>query len=290
MEDLKDFLYLDTSKLYSFVSQIHGGMISEISESIKQLGGLSAGISVGIPQLGAKVDGLKHKESEQQQTRTLTDPAYFKVLHQYLQKEDSLVDITEMTPEHLSELSTGQFVEMHGIAEPPLVENWIDRINLLFGFIERNMKSINLLQANQKVKSSSKILNMEIRQFRTIIDLLVDFINLTRKDPAKQFVRIEQENQSFSLWCGLLPDYSLVSLHNVLPSKIWIVGRVDHIVDVEKSEKIVDLSMFNQKSGVEDLLQALNAINTLTGQSPIRKTDLEAKHPDIFVVPIAIFQ
>ncbi len=74
MAYLRDFLYLDNAKLHSFVSQIQGGMISEISETIKQLGGLSAGINVGIPPLGGKVDASNQKESERQQNIILTDP------------------------------------------------------------------------------------------------------------------------------------------------------------------------------------------------------------------------
>jgi hypothetical protein len=287
---LRDFIYLDEAKLYSFVSQIQGGIISEINETTKRLGGLSAGVNVGIPQLGAKADATKHKESEQQQTRTLTDPAYFGVLHQYLKKEKSLTDITEMSSEKISHLEVGQFVEMHGIAEPPVVEDWIRRLNSLFGFFEKNMKIINGLQGNPKSKSSTRFSNMEIRQFRAIIDLLVDYINLTRKDPAKQFIKITPDSQSIKVWCGLLPNYSLVPLHTVLPSNIWIFGRVDHYVEDSNPEKIVDLTMFNQTAKVDDLLEALNAINTLTGQNPIRETDFEAKHPDVFIVPVAMYQ
>ena len=91
MDYLRDFLYLDSAKLHSFVSQIQGGMISEISETIKQLGGLSAGVNVGIPPIGGKIDATKQKESERQQSIILTDPAYFGVLHQYLKQEKKLI-------------------------------------------------------------------------------------------------------------------------------------------------------------------------------------------------------
>lgn len=185
MAHLRDFFYLDNAKLHSFVSQIQGGMISEINETIKQLGGLSAGINVGIPSLGGKVDAAKQKESERQQNITLTDPAYFSVLHQYLRQEKSIVDITEAPPDKVSDLSVGQFVEMRGIAEPPIVENWIERINAIFGFLERNFKAFDKLQGKSKGKSSPGFSNMELRQFRSIIDLLIDYINLTRKDPGK---------------------------------------------------------------------------------------------------------
>lgn len=291
MAYLRDFLYLDNAKLHSFVSQIQGGMISEISETIKQLGGLSAGINVGVPQLGvgAKVDAAKQKESERQQNITLTDPAYFGVLHQYLKQEKSLVDITDLSPDKISELSVGQFIEMRGIAEPPSVENWIERLNSVFGFFERNLKTFSRLQGNPKGKSSN-LSNMDFRQYRSIIDLLIEYINLTRKDPGKQYVRISAENQTSKVWCGLLPDYAIVPLQSALPAEIQVFGRVEHFVKESKTEKIVDLSMFNQASQVDKLLEVLNGFNSLTGQNPISETDLEAKFPDVFITPVAIYQ
>lgn len=290
MAYLRDFLYLDNAKLHSFVSQIQGGMINEINETVKQLGGLSAGINVGIPQLGGKVDAAKQKESERQQNITLTDPAYFGVLHQYLKQEKSLVDITEMPPDEIPNLPIGHFVETRGIAEPPLVENWIERLDSIFSFFERNMKTFTRLQGNPKGKSSANLSNMDLRQFRSIINLLIDYINLTRKDPGKQYVRISPENQPFKVWCGLLPDYTKVPLQSALPAEIQIFGRIDHLVKESKTEKIVDFSMFNQASQVDKLLEALNQFNILTEQSQISKTDLEAKYPDIFIAPVAIYQ
>jgi hypothetical protein len=290
MTYLRDFLYLDNAKLHSFVSQIQGGMINEISETIKQLGGLSAGINVGIPQLGGKVDAAKQKESERQQNIILTDPAYFGVLHQYLNREKNLVDITEMPFDKIFELPVGQFVEMRGMAEPPLVENWIERLNSIFSFFERNMKIINRLQGNPKEKSSANFSKMDLRQFRSIIDVLIEYINFTRKDPCKQYIRVFPENQIFKVWCGLLPDYAIVPLQSALPAEVQLFGRIDHLVKEGKTEKIVDLSMFNQASQVDELLKALSEFNVFTGQSPISETDLEAKYPDIFIVPVAIYQ
>jgi hypothetical protein len=79
-------------------------------------------------------------------------------------------------------------------------------------------------------------------------------------------------------------------LQSTLPAEIQVFGRIDHLVKEGKTEKIVDLSMFNQASQVDKLLDALNGFNTLTGQTPISETDLEAKHPDIFIAPVAIYQ
>jgi hypothetical protein len=171
---LRDFLYLDNARLHSFVSQIQGGMINEISETIKQIGGLSAGINVGIPPLGGKVDTEKQKESERQQNIILTNPAYFSVLYEYLKKEKSLVDITDKAPKDMSNLSTGQFIEMCGSGEPPLVENWIERLKIIFGFIEKNFKTFSKVQPNPKGRQPSNFSNMQLRQFRSMMELLIE--------------------------------------------------------------------------------------------------------------------
>lgn len=290
MAYLRDFLYLDNAKLHSFVSQIQGGMISEISETIKQLGGLSAGINVGIPQLGGKVDASKQKESERQQNITLTDPAYFGVLHQYLKQEKSLTDITEMPLDDVLDIKVGQFVEMRGIAERPLVENWIERVNTIFGFFERNFRTFGKIQGTSRGKPTSNLSNMQLREYRSTIDLLIDYVNLTRKDSGKLYIRISAPNQPFQVWCGLLPDYAIVPLESSLPAEIQVFGRIDHFVKTNTTEKIVDLSMFNQGLQVNKLLDVLNGFNSFSGQSSISESDLEAKHPDIFVTPIAIYQ
>lgn len=195
-----------------------------------------------------------------------------------------------MSPDKVSELSAGQFIEMRGIAEPPLVENWIERINSIFGFFERNFKTFGKLLGNSKGKSSSNFSNMDLRQYSSIIDLLIEYVNLTRKDPGKLYIRISPKSQPFKVWCGLLSDYVMVPLQSSLPAEIQVFGRVDHLVKEGKTEKIVDLSMFNQASQVDKLLETLNGFNTLAGQSPISETDLEAKYPDIFITPVAIYQ
>lgn len=290
MADLRDFLYLDNVKLHSFVSQIHGGIINEISETFTRTGGLSGGINIGIPSLGGKIDALNQKESERQQNIILTDPAYFGILHQYLYQEKSLNEITEISIDKISNLSVGQFIEIKGIAEPPLVENWVDRINALFGFIERNLKVFGKIQGNSTKKPTSNFSNMELRQFRSLIDMLVDYINLTRKDPGKQYIKITPKTKHFNVWCGFLPGYALVPLQSALPAEIHIFGRVDHLVKENDVEKIVDITMFDQASQVNKLLSVLNEFNKVIGQKIISENDLEARYPDIFVIPVAMYQ
>ena len=287
---LRDFLYLDKSKLHSFLSQIQGGMVSEVIETISQGGNLSGGVKVGITPIGGNLDASKNKGTERQQNILLTEPAYFEALYQSLNKTKSILDISDMSIEKILKLSKGQFVEFHGFATPPIVENWIDRLNTLFSFFERNYKVFTNFQGNRKAKSSPNFSAMELRQIKSIIDLLVDFMNLTRKDPGKQYIRISSRTQTFYVWCGLIPDFSLIPLKSALPADISLIGRIDHFLRERESEKIVDISVFSQFSKIEGFLEVLNSINILSNQMPISETDLEAIFPDFFVSPMAIFQ
>ena len=289
MSELRDFLYLDTAKLHSFVSQIHGGLVNEINETIKQIGGVSAGINVGLPPVGGKVDASKGKESERQQTIQLTDPAYFNVLYQYLKQEKSIKDISSLSIKQREKIKVGQFVEIQGLAEPPLVENWIERVNTLFGFFERNMKLFGKLQKG-KGKASQKVTNMQIREFRANLEFLEDYVKISRKDPGKQHIQVLAADGEYKMWCGLLPDYGTVSLQAALPAHVRVLGRVEQLITAEEIYKIVDFSQFDQSAGVDKLLDALNGLSSMIGQKEIEESDLQAQYPDIFVSPIGIYR
>ncbi len=196
-----------------------------------------------------------------------------------------------MPPNENFDLPIAQFVEMEGIAEPPLVENWIEKLNSIFEYLERNLKAASKLQGNKKGKVASNSLNINLRQYRLIIDMLIDYVNFNRKDPGKQYVRITLEKQSFKIWCGLLPDYIVVPIKSALPAKVQVLGRIDHFVKEGETEKIVDLSMFQQQAQLNGLLEILNNLSRQMGQTgSISESDLEARYPDIFVEPVAIYK
>lgn len=287
---LRDFLYLDNSKLHSFLSQIQGGIISEVIETVSQGGNLSGGINVGIAPIGENLDASKKKETELKQNIQLTEPAYFEALYQSLKKTKSILDISDMPIEKILKLCKGQFVEFHGFATPPIVENWIDRLNTLFSFFERNYKVFTNFQGNRKAKSNPNFSAMDFRQLKSMIDFLVDFINLTRKDPEKQFIKISTNYKLFNVWCGLIPNYALGPLKSNLPSEVKLIGRIERFLREGETEKIVDLTMFSQYSKIETFLDALNSLNFFSNQTPISEKDLEVKYPDFLVTPLAIFQ
>lgn len=292
MSELRDFLYLDTAKLHSFVSQIHGGLISEINETIKRLGGLSAGVEIGLPPFGGKVGASKGKESEREQTIQLTDPAYFGVLYQYLKTEKKIESITASSLQERENLSEGQFVEMRGIAEPPVVEYWIARVRALVDFLDKNLNLIARTQTARKGKSRKHQLlpKRQMDLFKQMVDFLEDYINISRRDPGKQYIRISGEEPVYNVWSGLLPDFIVVPIQAILPVEVYIVGRVERLLDEGDVYKIVDFSQFSQASDIDKLLDALNALGPLIGQARINETDLQAQHPDIFVTPIAIYR
>ncbi|MDX1417758.1 MAG: hypothetical protein R3293_26390 [Candidatus Promineifilaceae bacterium] len=290
---MRDFIYLDTVKLQSFVSQIQGGLISEVSEKIKQLGGLSAGINVGIPVIGGNVDASKGKESEHQQTIQLTDPVYFDVIYRHLEQEKQMVDITDMDEQSLGQLNIGQFVEMRGIVEPPAVENWIHRVQNVFDFTNRNIKLLSSSSrqgGKRKRKQSGNLTARQMKEFQSVLDFLIDYINMSQIDPGKQYLAIHTEKGDYKVWSGLLPEFITVSLHSTLPAEFSILGRVERILKEGESWKIVDLSQFDQAIQTDQLLDVLNGVGSFIGQDDISKNDLQADYPDIFVTPIGLYR
>lgn len=288
---MRDFIYLDTAKLHSFVSQIQGGLISEVSEKIKQLGGLNAGINVGNSVVGGNVGGSKGKETEHLQTIQLTDPVYFDVIYRHLKEEKELVNITGADVKSLEELSIGQFVEMRGIAEPPTVENWIYRVQSVFDFANRNMKLLSNQKGGKKRnKQSGALTTRNMREYQSIFDFLVDYINISQTDPRKQYLSIHEAQGSYKAWSGLLPEFATVSLHSTLPAEFTILGRVERILKDGESWKIVDFSNFDQALQADKLLDVLNGVGSSIGQKAISEDDFQADYPDIFVTPIGLYR
>jgi hypothetical protein len=290
MPPLRDFLYLDTAKLYSFLSQIHGGLISDITDTIKQQGGLSAGIEVGLPPFGGKVGVAKDKGSERQQAMQLTDPAYFSALYQSLKKESQVKDITNSSLESQHELVEGEFVELESVAEPPVTENWISRVRALVDFVDRNLKLFTQTQSKDKRRNVQSLTKQQMGLFKDMVGFLEDYIRISRKDPGKQYIRLAREGQIYNVWCGLLPDYISAPLEVALPAEVRVFGRIERVLTEGEVIKIVDFSQFNQPGNIVKLLEALNALGPLIGQKAISETDLQAQYPDVFVTPVAIYR
>jgi hypothetical protein len=291
MFELRDFLYLDTVRLYSFVSQIHGGLVSEISETIKRLGGVSAGINVGVPPFGGKIDASKGKEGERQQTIEMTDPAYFDVLYKYLKEKSEIRDVTALDLRGREKLTEGRFIEMSGIAKPPVVEYWIARIKQLVEFLDNNAKLF--MQGQPKAKggrASQRLTRQQLNLFKEMVRFLEDYIRISRKDPGKQYIYIAGGEQEYGVWCGLLPEFVTVPLEATLPAQVHIVGRVEKLLDEGDVYRIVDFSQFSQTSDMNKLLDALSGLGPLIGQTEIKETDLQAQYPDIFVTTIAVYR
>jgi hypothetical protein len=291
MAKLRDFLYLDTVKLHSFVSQIHGGLVNEINETIKRHGGVSAGIDISIPTFGGgKIGTSKDKENERQQTMQVTNPAYFGALYQYLKDKSEIKDIAAGDLQTRQDLTEGQFVETTGIAEPPAVEHWIAQVRALVEFIDKNLKLFAQTQTKGQRRTSQSLSRKQMELFKGLVDFLEDYMQISRKDPGKQYIRVIQKESAYSVWCGLIPDFITTPLQAALPAEVHIVGRVERLLGEEVVYKIVDLSQFNQPADINKLLDALNALGPLIGQKQISETDLQAQYPDFFVTPIAIYR
>jgi hypothetical protein len=290
MVDLYEFLYLDTSKLHSFVSQIQGNFINEINEIVRQRSGLSTRLNINIPPIGENFDASKAKESEQKHIVQLNDSAYFNILYHYLEGSNKIRDITNSSLNTRDSLDVGQFIEMRGMAEPPVVEQWVEQVNSIFDFVNRHFKLFSTPHHVGKGRPVPAMANQQLKQFKDMLDFLTDYIYVSRRDPGKQYIRVTAERQPFNIWGGLLTNYISPQLHATLPADVRVFARVERLLDSGEVWKIVDLSKFNQNTQATQLIEALNGFSSVIGQKQISEDDLQAQFPDILVTPIAIYR
>jgi hypothetical protein len=286
LSQLRDFFYLDTSRVHSFVSQIHGGLVSEISETIRKKGVVSGGINIPF---SAKLDASKGQESEQQQTLQLTDGAYFSVLYEYLVGEKEVADLGKTD---VKKLKVGQFVETNGRANPPIIDAWLKRINSLIDFIDRNSKTMmRSMSPQQRRNRQSQLSSRDISMFKDMFTLLEDYISLSQTDSGKLYIELPSGTESGAIWCGLIPEYCVVPLHSAFPSEVSMVGKVERILAEGETWQAVDFSQLNQsQTNIDSLFSGINAIAGMMNSRQVSQDDFVVEHPAIFVTPIAIYR
>jgi hypothetical protein len=292
--ELRDFLYLDTTKVRSFASVIHGGLATEVSERIKQLGDLSGGIKVGAFQVGASLDVSKGREHEREQTMEITDPVLFDGLYRTL-KEDKLKMIPKGKRIPPETFKINAFVQIEGSVRPPILESWIEQLRNMLDLLKKYTNMVDIGARGQqsssgsrnKKQTSANIGGATLKQFEAIVELMSDYIQFSRQDPGKEYIRLTPEGGGYHVWCGLLPEY-FVAPRADFQSQVVIVGQLERLLREEEEWKLVDLSRFGDKQTAEALIDAVNSLPM--GQIPISENDLIARYPDIFIRPIAIFR
>jgi len=219
----------------------------------------------------------------------LNAPASFSALYDHLQKEKQLETITHRTLDARKRLRQRQFVEISGMADPPAIETWIRSVRELFGFIEKNLE-ILYPKGSGKSQASRSISKKQMHQYKGLVDFLEGYINISRRDPNKQYVRLARGSHSFAVWCGIVPAHVIIPLESTLPTDVTVVGRVDRMLESGDTHKLVDFSSFDKTTGVDKLLKALATLSPLIGHREITEADLEAVYPDIFVTPVAMYR
>ena len=201
-----------------------------------------------------------------------------------------MADITAFDLQARAKLSEGQFVEMRGTAEPPVVEYWIARVRSLLDFLDRNLKLISPVHQKGTRQASSSLSRQQMALFRDMVNFLEDYTNVSRRDPGKQYIHIFEAGQAYGIWCGLLSEYITVPIQAALPAAVSVVGRVERILGEDEVYRIVDFSRFGQTADMTKLLDALSALGPLIGQTRISEEDLQAQYPDVFVTPLAMYR
>jgi hypothetical protein len=287
MIQFRDFLYLDTARLHSFVAQIRGGLDSEASEKMLQGSGVGAGVSLGG---FGKVDASKVKNTELQRSIQMTDPTYFDVLHKYLTENGQITDLTTSDVQGRNQLSAGYFIEIHCSINPPVLENWIKKLETTLSFFERNANTFNPKKAHKgKGRAVPSISQQNLTDIRAMMNTLIDFINLSR-DSENPYIRAYAGKQQYAVWCGILSQFEILPLQETLPIEVHILGRVERLLDEQDTWKMVDFSQFVQPEGANQVIEFLSELSNRLGKGTISEEDVQARHPDIFVIPIAIYR
>ena len=292
MNQLRDFLYLDGSRLDSFVSQIQGGLANQIEEIVRRQGGATLAIDVKLPlTISTKAEGGKHKESEHRQTIQITQQALFLVLEDYLRANSMVVDLESTGDDEFANanMSTGQFVVARGIAEPPAVEHWISQVRALVSFIDKHWKLVAPPQNRKSSKRQKPPSRQEIESIKDMVSFLEDMIHLGQADSRKQYVRIGTNLQK-DMWCALIPEYLLVPLDATLPAQVTVLGRIDKVLSEGEVVKMVDFSGMSEAFDMDKLIGLLNTLAPFTGQRPLTEKDLQANYPGMFITPVAVYR
>lgn len=292
MAPLRDFLYLDSAMLHSFVAQIQGGLRSGVVDTARKQGGVSGGLEVGLPSIGLGAKGTISGEggSEVQATRQLTDPAYFGELYEYLENKRLLKKLSGGNALSDRKIEIGDFVEMIGVAEPPAVDNWLSRVKAMLNFFDKNLPLIaGSSTRNQRVHQPFAA-KEQMKQLKEMMAFLEDFVQLSRTDSKRKYIRVGLESGQGNAWCGTIDQYLIGHIDSILPTRVTLVGRIERTLGADEVVKLVDFSAFSGTAQVMPLLEALNKLGPLLKQRPILESDLEARYPDLFVSPIAVFR
>lgn len=251
MKKLFDFLYFDSTRLRNYVSQIKGGLLSIITSSNKEYNELSVGINVGIPIVGGKVNASNSKEHEYQQTLQLTDSTYFDLLYRYLKQFDNdFVDISNSTVDSRKKLYEGQFIEMHGIAEQPVI-NWGDRFQDWFDIKEKDpyYRYIRALIGEQ--------------DYGIYCSLISDFI------VTPLISILPAEIQIFGRIKKIVPNEARSDVFDLLQ---------------------IDRTTQRQNKNRKYFFDLPNRLSKLEGKMIISESDFQVKCPDILITPIVLYQ
>lgn len=281
MSELRDFLYMDTSRLHSFSSQIYGGLANEITEKTRQTKSFTGGVNTAL-----KAEGNREDESEHQHTFQLTDAARFSDLYAYLEGQTIKVNENSVT------LQEGQFIEFVGVGYPPIIESWFKKMKSLVELIDKLAPLVlQSLPSQQRRNQKNKYSKQQMQTYMQMVDGIERLINLTRTNTEIQYIKVPIEGSPIVAWCGLIPEFIIVPVSS-LPARVRVFGRVEKTLKEDESWTVADLSHFDNIGGKGETKKLIEVLNDM---SPITKTsisldDLTAKSPDFLVNPIAIYR
>ena len=256
--ELRDFVYLDAAKVRSFAAAIHEPLATEISQRVKNLGSLpSRNDSIGEKPNGEVIQ--------------LADMILFDGIYTVLNTDRK---ITELILAERKSLKIGQFVEIHGTLTPPILQSWINQVQTM----------ITLMQTYAQAYSNASLTPEAAKNVQVMAQFVIQLVNLSRREPNKEYVTIITE-KGLKYWCGLRPSFIVDAEYG---SEVTLIGQVDRVLRSKETWDLVDLHKLGDANMASQVSTALNGLPMGLGE--MMQNDLQARHPDIFIRPLAIYR
>jgi hypothetical protein len=299
MLDIRDFIYLDTERLKSILSQIDEGLLESIAVSgsdHRELGGSSEGSVWGFLKAGGKATLQWH--NQQTETRTLHDHIY-NLVEKALAEQEMLIripgDISELDVRNRrfeSMLSETSYILVTGA----VILNDFEHMRQLLA----NYKQITKATVNMKIKAETVGMPSKAKQ-QAIIDaqkeVEIDQDTLKGLQTILEFfcknrfvikmMPIETQ-PDFRLVGSLHPEYlredmpTIIYKYGSAPIAQWhMLAQIASIPGPDYLPAKWDMTGL----GIEIALQGL--FNAIRG---IEAVALSVAYPEVAVTPIAVYR
>lgn len=275
------------SMVESIRAQYSGGSSSEISGS----GGFGISNVLSVFKIdirgAGKTSRMQDKTEERETTRYHTYGSLLNRLHEILEREGLLKEITDVVT--LQAINPGDFVELRGRFVPNPLKDALQTLcrllNMFFLFDKIGEPTANTQKQQSKEKKS------EYKQMKSIGEVLDGLMKDIEPASVQTYiVELEYSDVRPRVLLSLYTDYLRDRAGYELPyGEFRVLGKVTRVV---RDEDQIDLLKNSALSGVsEELLEGILDAVRDTGEQGIKIPELYTKvaAPALQIIPVSIY-